>query len=123
MDLAVWKHAVDSVTKLNRYLTQRNLKLPGHLRKGTDVIVEKFLACIREPSALATEAEKLLRSDKANLPDTLYDQPVVGLPAVPGGWKRAEVVALHGDVATRSSSSRSQLRARSVRAPLLVPMA
>ena len=85
-----------SVVGLNRFLTKANSKLAANLKKSTDEVVEKFLTCIVEPASLASEAQKLLQADKVNLPATLYDQPqpalIAGGAAVPGGWKRKEVV-------------------------------
>lgn len=88
--------AVNSISALNRKYTAENAKLPAANRFTSDQIVEKFLAAIVLPNSLATQADALLNTRLPNLSEQFYTQPVAAagaFPAVPGGWKRAEVVS------------------------------
>ena len=85
-----------TISTLNRKLTAENDDLPVANKFSTDQIVEKFLAAIVLPQSLASTADSLLNTPYPNLSDQFYQQPVAAAPpfaAVPGGWRRAAVVA------------------------------
>ena len=86
----------DSLAILNRKYTADNIELPQGNRFSTDMIVEKLLAAITFPAALAAEADKMLGTDKQHMSPQFYDQPVAAMgvmPPVPGGWRRDDVVS------------------------------
>ena len=86
----------DSLAILNRKYTADNIELTQGNRFSTDMIVEKLLAAITFPAALAAEADKMLGTDKQHMLPQFYDQPVAAMgvmPAVPGGWRRDDVVS------------------------------
>ena len=98
-----------SITDFNRLLTEKNAQLPARLQRDTDAVTEKLLNAITVPAALASMANDLLQTAAADRPTALYDQPVVGPPAVPGGWRRRDVVAKF-DGLWRAAFERGELR-------------
>ena len=86
----------DSLAALNRKYTADNAELPNAVQFNADQIVEKFLAAITFPASLAAHADSLLNTDSQHISPQFYVQPVAAagaIPAVPGGWRRVEVVS------------------------------
>ena len=84
-----------SLSEFDRLLGKKNSLLPVANKFSIDDIVEKFIAAISFPASLASAADTMLNTPKADLPARFYTPPaaaIAGGAVIPGGWVRQAVV-------------------------------